>query len=188
MVFAALSAAMLPFMVMHLGLTTAMLVTATGRYERLVSHCIHLRQLIEEGNHAPDVFIPHALAPSRHAGGFDTVFDHPECGRRITIDTDLGQVWGRWIKRLAQLCFRYARCQMAANTHGVVVPCPCANEGRVIQVGNLNILRAHPDRAITGHRQKGMHSRKVRIVGPHIDQPKIRSSQDCCTTDNTRCH
>src|SRR3990167_4651526 len=113
--------AMLTFMVMHLAFSAAVLVARAGCHQGLVLLGVHLRQLVQEGNHAPDVLVTHALAPSRHARGFDAVLDNPEGGGWISIDSDLGEVWRRRIKCLAELSLGHAGCQVATNTHGVVV-------------------------------------------------------------------
>ena len=101
--------AMLPFMVVHLAFSSTVLVASAGCNQGLVLLAIHLRQLVQEGNHAPDVLIAHAVAPGRHAASFDTVLDNPEGGGRASINTDLGQIGRRRVKRLAQLSIGQTR-------------------------------------------------------------------------------
>lgn len=76
----------------HRALTTAVLVAATVRHHRLVLLSVHLGQLIEEGDDPPDVLIPHALAPRRHACGLDAMLDGPERHGGIITGPDVGQV------------------------------------------------------------------------------------------------
>ncbi|KYC19296.1 hypothetical protein WM94_18410 [Pseudomonas sp. ABFPK] len=75
---ARLVVAVLTFMIVHLRFPTTMLMAATGCDECLVLLGIHRRQLVNEGNHAPDVLIAHALAPRRHTRCLDAMLDHPE--------------------------------------------------------------------------------------------------------------
>src|SRR3990167_2218125 len=187
-VMATLGASVLTFMVMHLGFTTAMLVAAARYNQRLILFGIHFRQLIEERDHAPNILVAHALAPGRHAGGFNAVLDHPERGGWIAINTNLGQVRRSGIQGLAKLCFRNTWGQVATDAHGVVITCTGSNKSLVIEIWHLDVPGAHFDRAVTGHRQKGMHSREVRIIGTHVDQAEISTGTYCYTTDDARRH
>ena len=49
------------------GLTTAVRMAAAAGNHRPVSVRVQLGQLLDEGDHAPDVLVVHALAPRRHA-------------------------------------------------------------------------------------------------------------------------
>ena len=77
---------------------------------------------------------------------------------------------------------------MTADTHGVVVARTGANKSLIIQVGNLDVPRTDFDRAVTGHREKRMHCRKMGIVGPHVDHAKVGAGQDSCATDHAGRH
>ncbi|POF85122.1 hypothetical protein BGP81_22345 [Pseudomonas putida] len=130
---------MLAFMIMHVAFATAMLVATTGSDHHLVLLSIELRQLIQERDDAPDVLIVHALAPSWHACGFDAVLDGPECSCRIATYADLGEVWRRWVEGLAEFCFLHPRSEVASDTHGVVIACPCLDKSRIFKIWDLNV-------------------------------------------------
>ncbi len=175
-------------MVVHLAFSATVLVARTGCHQGPILLGVQLRQLVQEGNHAPDVLITHTLAPSRHAAGFDTVLDDPESGGWVSINTYLGEVWWRRIKRLAELGFGHTRRQVAPNAHGVVVARTSTDKRLIVQFGYFDALGAHFDGAITRHREECMHGRKVGVVGTDIDQANIGSSQHRSATDSTRCH
>ena len=116
------------------------------------------------------------------------MLDNPEGGGWISIDSDLGEVWRRRIKCLAELSLGHAGCQVATNTHGVVVARSRADKRLIVQLGYFDVLGAHFDGAVTRHREECMHGREMGIVGADIDQAGIGSSQYRSATNSTCCH
>jgi len=105
------------------------------------------------------------------------VLDDPEGGGRAAIDTDLGQIGGRRIERLAQLGLGHSRRQVTTDAHGVVVAGASTDQCLVVQLGHLDIPRADFDGALARHREEGMHGGEMGIVGTDIDQAGIGTGQ-----------
>ena len=130
-------------MVSDVGLTTAVLVAATGRDHIPVLPSIQIWKLFNKRYHPPDVLVVHTLTPSRHTRCLDSVLDDPECLCRIIVDSSFSQVRRCRIEALAQFGLRCARRQMTSNTHRVVVTRAGSNLGFVIEIWYIDISNTH---------------------------------------------
>src|SRR5262245_34924756 len=99
---------------MRFALAAAMRVSAAFGDQGLVAVRVEFWELLDEGNHAPDVLVVHALTPGRHAGSLYSVFDHPEVVRRIA-GSEFGERGRRRVQAPAQFGLVHARSQMTAG-------------------------------------------------------------------------
>lgn len=148
-------------------LAAAVRMTAARRDELLVLRFIELRQALDKRRHVPDVVVPHAGAPGRHARRLDAVLDRPE--RFGGVDRFLRKVRERRVKSLGQFSRGHARCEVALRAHGVVVPRALPDARLAHQVlGRRELTGAAADRAIAQLFKQGVGRRVMRIVGPDV--------------------
>src|SRR6476660_5428555 len=153
-------------------LTAIVQVSAAAFDEFMVGGRLQLRQLADERNDIPDIFITHALAPRRHPRHLDAVFDYPERFARIG-PANLAPRWWFWVKANAQFRFLYPGGKVARSTHGVVVSGTQSDARVVIQVGGAHCRGARLDRAIAHDTENLARHRPVGLICGNVEQTRM---------------